>query len=725
MVNTTLSLTSGLGYGGMIHAFKNYVIRGDDKYLISLQKELSHVDEQIDFIQKNLPSYIDQSLLKDIAQAVDNYREKAFQVKELHLNNISVENIDLQVKVDDSKAFIALDKLRKRALELAVFMRSTTRKSMDDANQFHFYGLLLIIPLLIVAVVLYVTINKLSQFTLAIQKSSRWVDTLLDASPDATVIVNEEGIITRVNKASADFFGYQQHEFIGMEIEQLIPEGYRAQHIQHRKNHKYTKTHGPMKVNKRELKALTKDAKNIDVEINLNTPTIEGNVFAIATLRDISERLESEGKIIHQANYDMLTGLPNRFLAMDRLSQKIIKAKRSQKIVAVLFIDLDDFKKINDTLGHEAGDEILISLAKRIQKKTRESDTIARLGGDEFVVILDNIEHEQDIERTATNILSCCRESFRTGKRNLILTVSIGIACYPKDGDNISQLLRNADTAMYKSKELGRNLSTFYTSNMNTKVARQLEIEEQIHLALERNELSVVYQPKIELSSGKVVGVEALLRWYNPILGHVPPDEFIPIAEHTGIIIPIGHYVLINSLALLKYLDTQHHQHLHVAVNFSPIQFRDPKLAENLQSALEKSGIESHRLELEITEGVLLSGHNFVNTALTDIKTLGISIAMDDFGTGYSSLNYLRKYPFNILKIDKSFIDDIESNIADKKLVCAAILMAHALGLKVVAEGVETQQQLDILTENSCDIIQGYFYSKPLTQSALIEFLNS
>jgi diguanylate cyclase (GGDEF)-like protein/PAS domain S-box-containing protein len=708
----------------MIHAFKNYVIRGDEKYRILLLKELSLIDEKISLLKKTLPSAIEQNYIEDVIQTVDRYRKKIQQIKQLHSNNISVESIDLTVKVDDSKALLALDLLRERALKRSDLMRVTTEKKMAEANGFHSYGLLLIIPIIIAALVFNFIFNKLNDFTAAIQKSRRWVDSLLDSSPDATVIVDEDGIITRVNRASGKLFGYAKDELIGVKVESLIPEQYREQHVGHRKYHEKSNVHGFMGSNKRELKALTRSGKIIDVEINLSTPSIDGNLFAIATLRDISERLEAESKILHQANYDMLTGLPNRFLAMDRLSQKLIEAKRSKKKVAVLFVDLDDFKKINDTLGHETGDELLILLAERIKNIIREGDTIARLGGDEFVIILDNLDCELDIQRAAEDILNGCRESFKAGHRNLILTVSIGIACYPQDGDNISKLLRNADTAMYRSKELGRNLFTFYTKDMNAKIARQLEIEEHIHFALELNEFYIVYQPKIELSSGKVIGVEALLRWYNPVLGHVPPAEFIPIAEHAGQIISIGFYVLNTSLEVIKYLGTQGHNNLHVAVNFSPIQFRDHRLIDKVSSALKTSGIDSRCLELEITEGVLLSGHDFVNTAISELNDLGVSIAMDDFGTGYSSLSYLRKYPFDILKIDKSFIDDIIHDKADKELVCAIILMAHALDMKVVAEGVEYQQQVDILVKNGCDIIQGYFYGKPLEKDELLVFLN-
>jgi diguanylate cyclase (GGDEF)-like protein/PAS domain S-box-containing protein len=478
MVNSALSLTSSLGYGGMIHAFKNYVIRGDAKYRALLEQQLSLVDEQISVLKENLPTPVEQKILDEVTQAVNQYRRKIELIAQLQLQMVSAEAIDRQVKVDDSRALAALDTLRKHYFDRAEFMRETTDQAMSEATKLHFYSIFLVVPILLAAISLYYLINMLIISRSAIQKSNHWVDSLLDAAPDATVIVNDDGYVTRVSTTALKLFGYTQDELLGMQVEALIPEEYRTRHIGHRKDYDRASTAGLMGGAKRELKALTKSGKAVDVEINLNTPTIEGKIYAIATLRDVTERREAESKIRHQANYDMLTDLPNRFLAMEHLTQKLLEAERSRKSVAVLFIDLDNFKKINDTMGHEAGDELLIKLSARLQNYVRRSDTIARLGGDEFIIILDNLDSGIDAKHIADNILKSCRNSFQVGNRDLIVTISVGIASYPKDGETMPQLLRNADTAMYRSKALGRNLCTFYTEDMNQKATRRYEIDE-------------------------------------------------------------------------------------------------------------------------------------------------------------------------------------------------------------------------------------------------------
>jgi diguanylate cyclase (GGDEF)-like protein/PAS domain S-box-containing protein len=440
---------------------------------------------------------------------------------------------------------------------------------------------------------------------------------------------------------------------------------------------------------------------------------------------DITLRKQQEEHILRQAHFDSLTGLPNRFLALDRLEQLLIEAKRNKQFVAVLFLDLDDFKKVNDTMGHDMGDMLLIEASSRLRGAVRKGDTLGRLGGDEFIVLLGGIEDPTDAQPIAENLLECFRSPFRLNERELILTASIGVALYPNDGDDSSELLRNADSAMYHSKDLGRNTYSYFTVAMNQEVSRRLLLEEQMHGALERGEFRLCYQPKVDIRQGTIVGVEALLRWNNPVLGDVSPVEFISVAEHTGLIIPIGTFVL--NEALSKAVNWKKHdgQSFNVAVNLSPIQFRDPNLVSVISDAVMNSGVINSTLELEITEGVLMSGRTEINDALTALSDLGISIAMDDFGTGYSSLGYLRRYPFNTLKIDRSFVNDIADDSADLELIIATIAMAHGLGLQVVAEGVETELQLKILTEQGCDFAQGYLFSKPVTSDEITRMLEN
>ena len=437
----------------------------------------------------------------------------------------------------------------------------------------------------------------------------------------------------------------------------------------------------------------------------------------------IKQQQANEEKIVRQAHYDHLTDLPNRFLSMDRLTHQIEEAKRLDNLVAVLFIDIDDFKKVNDSLGHETGDKLLIDAAERLCNVVRSGDTVGRLGGDEFVVILGGIDNALDARAIAENLLLQFRQAFKIDGRELILTCSIGIAIYPEDSDSASSLLRNADSAMYHSKSLGRNTYSFFTDEMNKNVSRRLEIEEQIHGALERREFEILYQPKYDIHKNTIYGAEALLRWHNPALGTVSPAEFIPIAEQSGLIVALGDYVLQEALEAASKWHKNINPNFQIAANLSPRQFRNPALVMNIERLIRKYQIPSRCIELEITEGVLMSGHTYIDEALDNINDLGITIAMDDFGTGYSSLSYLRTYPFDVLKIDKSFINDVDNDPADRELINAAISMAHSLHLKVVAEGVETQTQLDFLIRMDCDYAQGYLFSKPVSAEEMGEIL--
>lgn len=439
-------------------------------------------------------------------------------------------------------------------------------------------------------------------------------------------------------------------------------------------------------------------------------------------IRDITEQHKSDELIRHQAYFDSLTLLPNRFLALDRLSQILIEADRNNEQAAVFFLDLDDFKKVNDSLGHETGDKLLIESAHRLQQILRKEDTVGRLGGDEFIILLRGLKNNDNALAVAENLLKTFREPFKVDGKELILTMSIGVAIYPKNGRSASDLLRNADTAMYQAKTLGRNTYSFFTQEMNTVMQRRFEIEDQMRGALERNEFELHFQPKLDVKSATIIGAEALLRWHNPTLGNITPDEFIPIAEHTGLIIPIGEYVIKQALSFLNKWQKNDRKKHTMAVNLSPRQFRNTKLIGFITNILNENDISATSLELEITEGVLMSGQSYIHDALISISELGIKLSMDDFGTGYSSLSYLRQYPFDVLKIDRSFINGITSNKADYDLVKATIAMSHSLDLTVVAEGVETKEQLQLLENLGCDFVQGYFFSRPIPAERLLEF---
>ena len=426
-----------------------------------------------------------------------------------------------------------------------------------------------------------------------------------------------------------------------------------------------------------------------------------------------------ENRLFYQAHYDALTDLPNRFLALNHLEQLLQKAVEHDHKVAVLFLDLDDFKKINDSLGHEVGDQLLIEAAQRLRNSVRSDDTVARLGGDEFVVMLGGLKSAADAQSVAEKLLNQFQNPYQWGHRELVLTLSIGIAVYPDDGDSQAELMRNADSAMYYSKRQGRNVYHFFTNTMNQNASRRLLLEEQLRGALDREELSLFYQPQIDVSTGGMAGVEALLRWNNPLLGFVSPVEFIPIAEQSGLIVPIGRYVILQALTSIAHWKQSYGWNLKISVNLSPRQFRDPTLLQYIQQTLAKTGVSSDCLELEITEGVLISSHANIDQSLSRLHEMGVSIAMDDFGTGYSSLSYLRRYPFDTLKIDRSFVSDITLDPKDRELVNATIAMAHGLGLTVVAEGVESEDELNYLNKRGCDLAQGYLFSRPLSATDL------
>ncbi len=455
----------------------------------------------------------------------------------------------------------------------------------------------------------------------------------------------------------------------------------------------------------------------------LNSDSKTYAVCSIST--DITERKRAEEKILYQAHFDQLTDLPNRFLSLDRLSHMLSKVERNNQFLALLFIDLDDFKKVNDTLGHESGDKLLKQAADRLSSVIRKSDTVGRLGGDEFIVILGELDDPTNARPVIEKVLARFQQAFIVDCREMLITTSIGVAIYPTDGDSPSQLLKSADSAMYHAKARGRNTYSFFTEAMNRLASRRLLVEEQLYGALARGEFSVVYQPIISIKKSETIGVEALLRWENSVLGIVHPDEFIPILEQTGMILKLGKFVLEEGLRNVVHWRELFNDDFQVAVNFSPSQFRDPELVEFIQRSLAKHDVPGKCLELEITEGALLTRNSDLMEVLEAITRTGIRIVMDDFGTGYSSLSYLRNYPFNMLKIDRSFIRDLTVDPAGKALVRATVSMAGALGLKVIAEGVEMKEQLVYLAEIGCNYAQGYYISKPLAGEALSEYLKS
>ncbi len=434
----------------------------------------------------------------------------------------------------------------------------------------------------------------------------------------------------------------------------------------------------------------------------------------LKTVRYAIERKLSDQHLNYLSHYDRLTGLANRELFQDRLEQAIVRADRNGNLVALLFLDVDRFKSINDTLGHKAGDELLCIVADRLQGSVRKVDTIARLGGDEFTVVLEEIASPFDAEMVCRKIIESFEKPLQIQGRELYVTLSIGVTFFPHDATEVNDLLRNADTAMYRAKDEGRNKYHLFTADLNAQAVERLSIESALRHALERDEFFLCYQPKINLQTGRIAGVEALVRWSHPHRGLVSPVEFIPVAEETGLIVPIGEWVLRQACADALRWAKIGLDEVDVAVNLSARQFRQGNLLTTVNDILSEFGFDPNRLELEITESLLMQDMQASQVALYDLKALGLEIYLDDFGTGYSSLAYLKKFPIDALKIDRSFIRDIPGNADDEAITRAIVALGQALRLKVVAEGVETDAQLGFLNREGCDEVQGFLFSKPL-----------
>jgi len=475
-----------------------------------------------------------------------------------------------------------------------------------------------------------------------------------------------------------------------------------------------------------ELRILAKDGSTHYIRAySMVVKSADGQHRLYGACQDITEHRQAEARIEFLAHHDVLTGLPNRVLLRDRFEQALARAQRSQKHVAMLFIDLDNFKRVNDTLGHAAGDTLLLEAVTRLTRCTRDSDTISRQGGDEFILLLNDIPDMETVERVAADILRHLAEPVEIGGHAMSASCSIGVAMYPQDGRDFDTLLQKADTAMYNAKDAGRNTYRFFDDRMNQQAHEHLLLQNRLHQALYRAELQLHYQPQLDADSGKVTGVEALLRWHNPELGDVSPARFIPVAEDCGLIVPIGAWVIEQACRQAQAWRQAGSPDLIMSVNLSALQFRRSGLIETVSGALARSGLPPHLLELELTESILLQDVENTLDTVWQLKALGIRLSIDDFGTGYSSLSYLKRFAVDRLKIDQSFVRDISTDPDDAAIVSAIIQLARSLRLGIIAEGVETQQQLAFLREAGCREVQGYLFSQALPPAALEAFLRA
>jgi diguanylate cyclase (GGDEF)-like protein/PAS domain S-box-containing protein len=532
-----------------------------------------------------------------------------------------------------------------------------------------------------------------------------------------------DGTVHYWNRASERFYGYSAEEAIGRNMLELTIPPEMREEVKGAMVSMATTGQG---LPASELRLRHKNGTGVDVyssHVILQKPGCAPELFCLDI--DITERKHYERRLEHLSTHDDLTGLANRNLLFDRLAQSLHYAHRSGRVVAVLLIDLDRFKVVNDSLGHDFGDQLLCAVARRLQQNVREADTVARMGGDEFVVLLAEVAEAEDVGLVARKILDNLGMPYLIGHREIIITASLGISLYPKDSDSGAMLIRNADIAMYRSKRDDRSNFCFYAAEMNKHIQETLEIEGELRHALERKEFCLHYQPKVDLLSGRVIGSEALVRWRHPQRGMVSPADFIPLAEETGLIVPIGAWVLREACQQARAWQEMGLPALGVAVNLSARQFRRGDLPQVVEGILSETGLDPGLLELEITESMVMGDPAGAEETMRTFKEMGVRLSLDDFGTGYSSLNYLRRFPVDSLKIDRSFINDVVTDPSGASVVASIIDIAHNLGLTAVAEGVETLEQLKFLAGCDCNMFQGYLFSKPLPAGEFADLLRS
>lgn len=779
-----------IGYGGIIHDFKNYLIRGDSNYHEDFLQKKSNVQGLFSRYKKSKSlTQEDLFYINEIEEILNHYFKLVGNIK-FHLQQgLSTQEIDAMVKIDDTAALLAMDRLRQNPVELQTsvwwehatkridlvnevtnMLRAEMMKLATDNTQSEMH--LLMTYLLIMSFTLIIT------FVLGMYLMQRLIGSLKDISGDmermfvenqfnkpllisgkdeisvmartfnkligerlkfesqlalsAEVFANtkEAIMIANVNK-EIEMTNPAFEEVTGFSEKEVLNENFFSLHQDLLNEDMYEMIWSALECDSHwEGELWNKKPNGESYLIGLRIYIVKNNdgliSHYIGIFSDITQRKQQEEHIWRQANYDALTELPNRNMCMDRLSQFLKNAKRKKTQVAVFFIDLDRFKLINDTLGHNAGDELLRVIANRLKDVTRESDIVSRLGGDEFVILLNDIKNIYSLEKIAEHVLAKISEPVLLNDESETFTSgSIGIALFPDDGKNVETLMKHADTAMYQSKKMGRNYFMFYKQEMNKIVMKHMKIEKELRNAINNQEFCLHYQPVVDLSNGHILGAEALIRWNHPIHGLVGPDKFIQIAEESGLIIPIGEWVITTAAHQAAQWNKNSNQLLKIAVNISSRQCADHGLA--IEHFLTKTFVETQlkpgMLEIEITESLLMDGAQKTIESLQKIRNHGIGISLDDFGTGYSSLSYLKHFPISTIKIDRSFVNDVTTNKKDAQLVNAIIMLGKGLDLNVIGEGIERKEHLDFLHQLGCHFGQGYYFSRPLTAEDFSSYL--
>ena len=771
-----------IGYGGLIHNFKNYVIRGEKSYLEHFQQVRLNVKNVIDRY-KALPGITQEDLshLEIIDETLGHYFDLIDETSLYLQEGYSINQIDKLVRVDDSLALHSITYLRKGRSDInsSIWWENSTKridliKQVNSQVKEEIFNLAVKntqnAVYLLAAYFTITLVTLLFSFVFGLFLMKRLIGELKNISENMKTMFQEKNFDHQLIVTGKDEIGVMAHTFnrlinertkfesalhlssavyenakeaimiadANMRIQMVNPafinvSGYNQKDILE-KNFLYLSCslkseHSPNFILGTlqhnffwEGEVWNKKPSGEYYLVWLNINLVRDNSGAvqqyIAMFTDITERKQYEDDIWRQANYDALTDLPNRKMCIDQLSHDLKTAKRKNSNVAVLFIDLDRFKLINDTLGHNAGDSLLIEITSRLKETVRESDVVSRFGGDEFAVILNDIRNVSDVEVVSKKILSNISTPVNlSSSSETFTTASIGIALYPHDGNDVETLMKHADTAMYQGKKLGRNNFMFYQQEMNHAVMEHMTIEQELRKALSNQQFHLYYQPIIDLETGLILGAEALIRWQHPTMGLVSPDKFINIAEDTGLIVPIGEWVVMTAANQAFEWNKNSKQLLKVAVNISSRQCIDKEhsIVDLLKKALTEAQLKPGMFQIEITESLLMDGAPETVNTLNQIRDLGLGISLDDFGTGYSSLNYLKNFPISTLKIDKSFVNDATTNKKDAQLVKAMVMMSAGLDLDVVGEGIENAEQLAFLKSLSCKAGQGYYFSRPLT----------
>ncbi len=770
-----------LGYGGLIHDFKNYVIRGEKSYFEHFQQVLLNVKDVIARYKASSGiTQEDLSHLETIDETLDHYSDFIAKISLYLQEGYSINQIDKLVWVDDSLALHAMTYLGKGRPDInsSIWWRNATKRinlikrvtsqvkeevvnlavknTQNAVYMLAAYSAITLATLLFSFVfglflmkrlvgelrnisekmktmfqeknfdhqliitgkdeigVMAATFNRLINERIKFESALHLSSAVYENAKEAIMIADAKMQIQMVNPAFINVSGYNQKNILGKGLFYLSCDLKSERSSNFILDTLQQKFFWEGEVWSKKLSGeyyLTWLSINV---VRDHSGTVQQY---IAMFTDITERKQYEDDLWRQTNYDALTNLPNRKLCIDQLSHDLKIAKRTNSNVAVLFLDLDRFKLINDTLGHKAGDSLLIEIALRLKEAVRESDVVSRLGGDEFVIILNDIKNVSDVEVVSNKILSNVSTPINLNNSSeTFTTISIGIAFYPHDGNDVETLMKHADTAMYQSKKQGRNNFMFYRQEMNQAIVEHMTIEQELRKALSNQQFLLYYQPIINLETGLILGAEALIRWQHPTMGLVSPDKFINIAEDTGLIVPIGEWVVMTAANQASEWNKKSKQLLKVAVNISSRQCIDkvPSIVDLLKKASTEARLKPGMFEIEITESLLMDGTSETVDMLNQIRDLGLGISLDDFGTGYSSLSYLKHFPITTLKIDRSFVNDSTTNKKDAQLVKAMVMMSTGLDLGVVGEGIENAEQLSFLKSLGCKAGQGYYFSHPL-----------